>query len=410
MGSATTTGHQRIFISYRREEASGHAGRIYDAMVARFGEDNVFMDVDIAPGVDFVDHITNVVSSCTVLIAVMGKSWAETPGPDGLPRLQDEADFVRLEVGTAVQNPDVTVIPALVDKARMPRAEQLPEEMRPLARRNALELSDGRWRYDVGRLNDTLEQLLEGLTGFPAQVQPEPPTPAPETLAPVAAAPAAEMHSEPEAVERHRYSQAEGVRFVLEGIVVAAVAAYLGRLLVDKIPESETTVSEIAAVVARRTGAWGLTGLALAAWLGLRTKRADFIRVCLLGAVFGVVAGAVGGLLWGLPTKLPNREATTTGEHAAEVLAMIGTGAIIGRLLGALWRPPRLGAATIAGLVSGAVIQLIVNAAGLSGKEMPTIGYAFGIRAAVVSGATLAVLVALDLRRSTSSARAPAAR
>lgn len=418
MSSAAAGGRQRIFISYRRDETAGHAGRIYDSMVARFGEGNVFMDIDMAPGVDFVDRITEVVSSCTVLIAVMGRGWAENPGADGQPRLHDESDFVRLELATAIQNPDVTVIPALVDKAQMPKAEQLPAEMRPLARRNALELSDGRWRYDVGRLNETLEHLLEGLTGVPAQVRPEPAKPGPgarqpevPSIPPITGEQVMEWGSKHEAERSHTFPEA--ARLVAEGMVVAAVAAYLGRLLVNGVPESETTAGEIAAVVARRTGAWGLTGVALALWLGLRTKRRDLPRICLLGLAFGVAAGVVGGLLWGLPVKLPNREATETGEHAAEILAMIGTGAILGRLLGAIWRPRRLAAATLAGLLAGAAIQLIVNAAGPSGKDMPTIGYAFAIRAAVITGATLAFLLLLDraeLSRSSSSARKPAGR
>lgn len=408
MSGGTTGTHQRIFISYRRDETSAHAGRIYDAMVNRFGEGNVFMDVDMSPGVDFVDRITEVVSSCTVLIAVIGRTWAENAGPDGQPRLRDEADFVRLELSTAIQNPDVTVIPALVDRAQMPKAEQLPEAMRPLARRNALELSDGRWRYDVGRLNETLEHLLEGLTGVPAQVQAEPVNPPPATTAPPATAPRAPAQSEPPAPRL--YELPEAARLVVEAVLVAAIAAFIGRILVDKVPESETTASEIAAVVMRRAGAWGLTGLALALWLGLRTRRSGLLRLSVLGLVVGAIAGAIGAAIWGLPVKLPTEAVTKSTEQSWEVLATAVTAGLIGALLGTIWRPSRLLVGLLTGALSGALIQLFVNGAGPSGKEMPQIGYAFALRAGFVAGATLAVLLALSASRSSAAARGPGSR
>lgn len=150
----------RVFITYRREETAAHAGRLYDAMVARFGEANVFMDVDMAPGVDFVERITEAVAACHVLIVVMGPNWATVEDERGTARLADPEDFVRLEVETALRRPDVTPIPVLVAGARMPNRDDLPPELRAITRRNALELSDQRWRYDVGRLISTLDQLL----------------------------------------------------------------------------------------------------------------------------------------------------------------------------------------------------------------------------------------------------------
>ena len=80
MTPGSTGSPQRVFISYRREDSAAYAGRIYDAMVARFGESNVFMDVEMAPGVDFVEQINDVVSSCAALIVVIGPRWAEMDG------------------------------------------------------------------------------------------------------------------------------------------------------------------------------------------------------------------------------------------------------------------------------------------------------------------------------------------
>ena len=163
----------RVFITYRREETAAHAGRLYDAMVARFGEANVFMDVDMAPGVDFVERITEAVAACHVLIVVMGPRWATVEDEQGRARIADPEDFVRLEVETALRRPDVTPIPVLVAGARMPNREDLPPEVRAITRRNALELDDQRWRYDVGRLISTLDELLAESPLVPAAPSPE---------------------------------------------------------------------------------------------------------------------------------------------------------------------------------------------------------------------------------------------
>jgi hypothetical protein len=140
-----------VFVSYRREDSAGHAGRLYDALVARFGERSVFMDVELAPGIDFVRRITEAVGACDVLVVVIGPRWAAAPS-----RLDDPGDYVRLEVETALRRPDVRVVPTLVAGARMPALDELPESLRELTRRNAIELSDARWRYDTGRLADAV--------------------------------------------------------------------------------------------------------------------------------------------------------------------------------------------------------------------------------------------------------------
>ena len=159
-----TTPVQRVFISYRRQDSAAYAGRVYDAMVARFEERNVFMDLDLAPGVDFVERITQAVSACQVLIEVIGPTWATVKDDEGQIRIADPEDFVRLELEIALRRPEVTVIPVLVSGAQMPDRQDLPPELGAIARRNALELSDRRWRYDVGQLISTLEELLAETT------------------------------------------------------------------------------------------------------------------------------------------------------------------------------------------------------------------------------------------------------
>ena len=149
-----------IFISYRREDAPGHAGRLYDGLSRRFGEDQVFMDLSMEPGVDFVEQIDEAVGSCRLLVAVIGPRWASLQDAHGRRRLDDPADFIRVEVETGLRRSEVRVVPVLVQGARMPGADELPASLADLARRNALELSDSRWTYDVDRLTSAVERVL----------------------------------------------------------------------------------------------------------------------------------------------------------------------------------------------------------------------------------------------------------
>lgn len=148
-----------IFISYRRDDSVGHAGRLYDHLTARFGDRQVFMDVDqIEPGEDFVRVIEDAVGSCEVLLAVMGRGWLESSDEEGR-RLDNSNDFVRLEIAAALTR-GIHVIPILVQGARIPRSQDLPEDLHPLLRRNAVELSDLRWRRDVDQLIVALERII----------------------------------------------------------------------------------------------------------------------------------------------------------------------------------------------------------------------------------------------------------
>jgi TIR domain-containing protein len=163
-----------IFINYRREDSSGHAGRLFDALSSRF-PGRLFMDIDnLQPGVDFVDAIEQAVASCDVLLVVIGREWLTVQNAAGKRRLDDPADFVRLELESALAR-NIRVIPVLVQDAPMPSADELPPSLARLARRNAIELSDARWAYDVHRLADTLQQVL-GEADAPAP-PPNPPAP-----------------------------------------------------------------------------------------------------------------------------------------------------------------------------------------------------------------------------------------
>jgi hypothetical protein len=178
-----------IFINYRREDSAGHAGRLFDALSGHF-EGRLFMDVDnLDPGTDFIEAIEEAVGSCEALIVVIGRDWLNiADDKTGRRRLDDPADFVRLEVESALAR-KVRVIPVLVQDAAMPSAAELPPSIAALARRHAIELSDDRWAYDVDRLTRTIQVIMEEKRDLATRVEtPDklttPPTPIARAAAP----------------------------------------------------------------------------------------------------------------------------------------------------------------------------------------------------------------------------------
>jgi TIR domain len=179
-----------IFISYRRSDSAGEAGRLSDDLTARFGAERVFMDVDaIQPGKDFRKAIRENVGGCSLLLAMIGPEWLETKSTSGTRRLDGESDYVRLEIATALGR-DIPVVPILIRNARMPKADQLPDDIRELAYRNSVELTHARWRSDVQVL---LQSLAPYLDPSPAAgpTQTVAPVTAQQVIAPPALAPGA---------------------------------------------------------------------------------------------------------------------------------------------------------------------------------------------------------------------------
>ena len=130
MDASTGQAPGRIFISYRREETAYPAGWLYDRLADRFGAGQVFKDVDsIRLGDDFVEVITRAVGSCDELLALIGDQWLTVSDERGRRRLEDPDDFVLLEIEAALTR-QVRVIPILIDGARMPHAEDLPDSQR----------------------------------------------------------------------------------------------------------------------------------------------------------------------------------------------------------------------------------------------------------------------------------------
>jgi hypothetical protein len=151
----------QIFISYRREESRWSAKSLRDRLCRDFASEQIFMDIDaIALGEDFVNAIETTVAKCDVLIAVIGANWLDSKDRQGVRRLDNPDDFVRMEIGAALKR-EIRVIPVLVDGALMPRATDLPEDLKSLVRRNALPITDTSFDGDCQRLAAAIKLVLE---------------------------------------------------------------------------------------------------------------------------------------------------------------------------------------------------------------------------------------------------------
>ncbi len=230
-----------IFISYRRDDSEGEAGRLSDDLSEIFHEDSVFMDVNaIQPGRDFRKAIDESIHKCSVVLAILGPTWLESKSSLGQRRLEDEADFLRLELVSALQR-DIAVIPVLIRGTRMPRADQLPEELKELAFRNSVELTHARWKSDVQVLVRALRPYLEG---------PGDSAPAATTTAHAAGATAAAIAVPPAVNE----ASATAIEKAVLDRVARDLAAYIGpiaEIVVKRAAKRAPSVAELCDVVSR---------------------------------------------------------------------------------------------------------------------------------------------------------------
>jgi len=149
-----------VFLSYRRDDAAGHAGRLADTLASRFGSQSVFIDVDsIEPGADFVAALTGALDRCRVMLVVVGSRWVDAE-VGGRPRLDDPDDFVRMELEIALRR-GLRVVPVLLGGATMPPRERLPSALAAFARCNAFEVSDRAWTESSRVLLDLIERWFE---------------------------------------------------------------------------------------------------------------------------------------------------------------------------------------------------------------------------------------------------------
>jgi hypothetical protein len=162
---ATPPAKGGIFISYRRQDTDYPAAWLFGRLADHFGRDRVFKDVDSIPlGEDFVEAITSAVGACDVLLALIGRLWLTITDEDGRRRLDNLDDIMRLEIETALKR-KVRVVPILIEGVRIPQADQLPDTLAALTRRQALELSPNRFDFDSGRLIRELDEMLQRISG-----------------------------------------------------------------------------------------------------------------------------------------------------------------------------------------------------------------------------------------------------
>jgi Caspase domain/TIR domain len=149
-----------IFINYRRDDAPGVAGRLGDRLSKTFSHREIFMDVDaMKPGLDFVKQLDEQVSKCNVLLAVIGPSWLNAADEKGRRKLELPRDYVRIELASALKR-EIPVIPLLVNGAVMPSEDDLPDDLKSLANRHALELRHTRFAADSETIVKALNVIL----------------------------------------------------------------------------------------------------------------------------------------------------------------------------------------------------------------------------------------------------------
>jgi hypothetical protein len=151
----------KLFISYRRDDSADVTGRIYDRLVAKFGKDTVFKDVESIPlGTNFKTYLDGVMRECAVAVVIIGQQWLTILDEHGKRRLDDPRDIVRLEVETALAR-NIPVIPLLVQSASMPAEDALPPSLAELAYRNGTPIRrDPDFHRDMDRVEEALQQWL----------------------------------------------------------------------------------------------------------------------------------------------------------------------------------------------------------------------------------------------------------
>jgi hypothetical protein len=228
-------------------------------LTLHFSQESVFMDVAaIEPGRDFRKAIDQSVANCSVLLALIGQAWLESKDALGRKRLDDVNDFVRIELASALRR-DIPVVPVLVRGAKMPHAGQLPDDLKDLAYRNAVELTHARWKSDVQVLIRALRPYLD----------------APAVAAPVAS-PAASASEARHSSRTQAHAVTANTAIGIERIgaqtverVSKALAAYIG-------PISEAVVKRAAKRCSSPEDLYGM----VAREIENATDRVNFLKSC----------------------------------------------------------------------------------------------------------------------------------
>jgi TIR domain len=141
----------QVFLSYRRSDAGGHAGRLAETLASRLGHHRVIHDVTAAGGQDVTAAVDRALARCDVVVSVIGPGWQRAAGPAGMRRLFQPEDYVHVELARALRH-GVPVLPVLVGGATLPAPADLPPDLRGLVRRPPVTLHDATWQADVAAL------------------------------------------------------------------------------------------------------------------------------------------------------------------------------------------------------------------------------------------------------------------
>ncbi|MEA2151391.1 MAG: hypothetical protein QOD69_3221 [Solirubrobacteraceae bacterium] len=362
------TSKARIFINYRRSDASGWARQLHGDLSTRFGGDRVFRDIAIEPGVDYVEHIEKVMDACEVCIAVIGPRWADATSADGRRRLDDPDDLVCLEIQRALSRPDVHVIPALVDGATMPAEMDLPLGLRPLARRNAVQLSDARWDYDVEVLVRYLLHVLGESTVGNKRPVAAPPDDAPRP----AGAPA--VRQSPLLPSLATLGAAAGAAVVAVGVS-------------DPL-QGDSSMADwdrLASYAIERGVIWAIVGAAVAAAVAVAFNRSRVpLGPALVGAGAGLLGGAAGGAAHIALSRFGGYENGWLLAFVAVALPGVWLARVLARRAGA-----HTSECVLAALAGAAVAGLFSD-----GQRLENIT----LQIVIVVGATVAVLATTSYR------------
>jgi TIR domain len=359
----------RIFISYRHADSAAYAGRLYDRLKDRYGHEQIFRDLEMDVGIDFVERLDDTVGSCVAMVVVIGPGWLDARDDAGNRRLDDPDDYVRVEVSGALRR-SIRVIPVLVGDAKMPGRNDLPDALRALARRNALQLSDSRWDYDVGRLMDAVNKVLQEreeqlaaqapprdepsnrVVTQPTRETPRPPR-APET--PTRASVGVSRARAAEATVR-----SSPLSPALIAVVAAALAAVPAHDLFAGLPLPHEQPPQWNAVIPLATsgaGRWALIAAAVAVCVAVATRQRTPARALLTGLAVGAFVGALSGALDQVVTNLFARDVHKGHWHDAGILVSV---TLLGGILGASGvTGPRGLTAAAGGLVGGALAALL---------------------------------------------------
>jgi hypothetical protein len=148
-----------VFLSYRRNDSGGWAGRLRDHLVVRYGAERVWQDVeDLTAGSDYLPQILENIAEADAVLIIIGPHWLDERSPDGTVRLADPKDVLRTEIVHALQRRS-GVIPTLVGGARMPDPKKLPRAVAPLVKRNGIALHDADWARSMQLLFQKLQDL-----------------------------------------------------------------------------------------------------------------------------------------------------------------------------------------------------------------------------------------------------------